>query len=421
MSSRRIDLVAPPFRGHLYPILGLARALREVADVRVLTTRDRMEEVAASGVEGVPLLQGREAAVAALADPPRRVRAHPLRLWRQFQAALSELDSVRLEMISLWQAAPPDLVIVDSVLPSVGYAARGLGVRWWTSLASPCALEPLEGTPSYLGGWKHREDWLGRWRDRGGLALIRVFKRAVFRLHRRRLRAWGVAGPYHPDGSESAYSPECIVGLGMSELELPRRWPSAFTFIGPSLYTPPQPRAATPELEPGRPHILVTLGTHLAAEKQELRPRLQAMAEREKRWVVHFSHGDPAAAVSNRNGSERSWFREHAFVSYDAWLSRFDLVLHHGGAGVMYACVREARPALVWPLDYDQFDHAVRIERAGIGRRVHRLDDLPRVIDAVLADTALHARCRDLQARFRSYDAGAAVRARVRRTLLQSD
>jgi len=39
-----------------------------------------------------------------------------------------------------------------------------------------------------------------------------------------------------------------------------------------------------------------------------------------------------------------------------------DVVIHHGGAGIMWHCIQKGIPALVYPVDYDQFDHAARIE-----------------------------------------------------------
>ena len=55
-------------------------------------------------------------------------------------------------------------------------------------------------------------------------------------------------------------------------------------------------------------------------------------------------------------------------------------VLHHGGAGVMWECLRAGVPALVLPQDYDQFDHAARLEAAGVALRLRH----PREIESAL-------------------------------------
>lgn len=420
MSRPRVDLVAPPFRGHLHPILGLARALREVAEVRVLTTAARLPDIAASELTGVGLLGGRENEVNAIVDPARPIGHRPWRLLRQFRATLGVLKDLQAEVESVWRATPPDLVIVDSVLPNIGMLTQRLGARWWTSIASPCAIEPKRGAPGYLGGWRHREDGWGRIRDRAGLAVVRGFKRAVFLAHRHRLRTWGASGVYRADGSEAVYSPEMILGLGMAELEFPRVWPRAFRFLGPVLYTPPAPQHLEPELETGRTHVLVSLGTHLGWAKDSAAAALRTIAEQEKKWVLHFSQGD-AARANAPNAESSVWFRQHTYIPYGSWLPRFDAVIHHGGTGVMYECIKAGRPMLVRPMDYDQFDHAARIERAGVGQRIHRWRDIPAALTRVLHDAGMKARSAELQAKFHAYDPAQNICEWVLRAVGQAD
>ena len=92
MTGRRIDLVAPPFAGHLHPILGIARRLAQDHEVRVLSTAKARAEIAAAGLHGLVLLAGRDEAISAIADPPQPVGSHPLRLHRQLRANLALLD-----------------------------------------------------------------------------------------------------------------------------------------------------------------------------------------------------------------------------------------------------------------------------------------------------------------------------------------
>ena len=48
-------------------------------------------------------------------------------------------------------------------------------------------------------------------------------------------------------------------------------------------------------------------------------------------------------------------------------------MIHHGGAGITYNCIKYKKPCLVVPHDYDQFDFAARIEYNGIGFRVSKI------------------------------------------------
>ena len=43
----------------------------------------------------------------------------------------------------------------------------------------------------------------------------------------------------------------------------------------------------------------------------------------------------------------------------------------------MYHALRAGVPSLVFPLDYDQFDHAARLQAAGAGLWLRDLDQLP--------------------------------------------
>ncbi|MBL9199477.1 MAG: hypothetical protein JNL39_03180, partial [Opitutaceae bacterium] len=158
MSRPRVDLIAPPFRGHLHPMIGLGRALADVADVRVLTGTALVPEITASGLPARGLLAGAEATIAAIADPPRRVGANPLRLAAQFRATLDLLERMQAELNALWAAERPTLVIADSVLPVAGAVAQPRGLPWWTSTVSPCVIESRNGPPAYLGGWAPRAD-----------------------------------------------------------------------------------------------------------------------------------------------------------------------------------------------------------------------------------------------------------------------
>jgi UDP:flavonoid glycosyltransferase YjiC (YdhE family) len=60
-------------------------------------------------------------------------------------------------------------------------------------------------------------------------------------------------------------------------------------------------------------------------------------------------------------------------------------VVHHGGAGVMWECLRAGVPQLVLPQDYDQFDHAARLEAAGVGVRLRAAREVGHALETCLA------------------------------------
>lgn len=408
MNRPRIALVAPPFSGHLHPLLGLGRALCDIAEVCVFSSAAAQPAIAAAQLQGAVLLAGCDDAIAAIADPPRRARSNPLRLHAQLRANLALMQRFRDELDAALNTWTPQLVIADFTLPVAGSVARARQIPWWTSLPSPCVLEAPGGPPAYLGGWLPRDDACGRLRDALGRMAVRAFKRGVGWFYRRELAALGIDDLYRADGSEAVYSPQRILALGLRDFEYARNWPAAVAFTGPVLYTPPYSGPA-PAFVPGRRHVLVTLGTHLhwhkAAAAQAVRDAARELPDVE----LHFSHGDSTRGTGHRDGN----YQELAYVSYARDLARYDLVIHHGGAGILYHCLSLGLPALVMPLDYDQFDHSARLESAGLARRLRTLRNLHEPIRAALDDGALRARCEDYQHRLAGISAETQIAALV--------
>ena len=390
MKRPLIDLAAPPFCGHLHPILGLARRLARDYDVRLLTTECGLAQ--AGGLDGVALLPGCDEEIARIVGGPHPARSNPVALHAQLRANLALLRRFRDETDALYRRRPPDLLIADLTLPVLGSVAQARGVPWWTSHPSPCVAEPWrgEGVPAYLGGWSPRPGLLGRCRDRLGHGLTQLFKRTVHGLHRREFAALGLPHVYRPDGTEALYSPECVLGLSWPELEFPRRWPPAFRLVGPILYTPPVPE---PELRfvPGKRHVLVTFGTHLSWLKNRVAGAVGRAAAALPEVVFHLSEGRPGGQNAARPGTEN--FQCMAYVPYDRYLSRYDLVVHHGGTGILHWCLQQGRPAVVFPVDFDQFDYAARLVHAGLARRLPALSGLASIVASALADERLRLRC----------------------------
>lgn len=382
----RIDLIAPPYSGHLHPILAMALELAPTHRVRVLSTPAGAAEAAACGLPARALLDAdADRELRRISDPRHAVGSHPVRMLRQLRAALAVMARLRDALEATYAHARPGLVIADFTVPVAGAVASRLGVPWWTSLPSPCVIETPDGPPAYLGGLRPADGPLSHARDAAARALVRAFKRTLHRSHRARMRALGFPALYRADGSEAAYSPQRILALGLPSLEFPRRWPDAVRFVGPRLppagrRTPWLPERPAPRFRAGRRHVLVTLGTHLGWAKDALDRRLRDLAAAMPDVEIHFSDGDAQAQHHGQAGN----YQRLAYVDYAQWLGRYDLVVHHGGAGIMYQCIATARPAIVMPQDYDQFDHAARLDAAGAAIRLRRADGLGEAIRGAL-------------------------------------
>lgn len=371
-SRPRIDLLAPPFAGHLHPVLAMGRALNDLAEVRVLSTEAAQARIRLAGLQGEVVLPDVDARLRAITDPPHRVGSNPLRLRAQFDASLGLFEAFAAALRQRYASERPDLLIADFTLAVAGPIALDRGIPWWTSHPSPCVIEAPGGPPAYLGGWLPGNDWLGQLRDRSAALAVRGFKRMIGQLYARRLRALGFEGLYREDGSEAAYSPQRILALGLREFEFKPHWPASVDFIGPLLWSPPATGPSPPPIEDTRPHILISLGTHLGFAKPALVAELERVAAAHPEWCLHFSAGrfDGATPSAAQTPAAPGRLQQHAWVDYPSWIPRMQAVVHHGGAGVLWECLRAGTPQLVLPQDYDQFDHAARLEAAALGVRL---------------------------------------------------
>jgi len=411
--NRRILLVSPPFSGHLHPLLGIGKGLREIAEVILLSSPSASSSAESTGIPFRPILAHREDVVRQIANPGHEVKSHPWRLYRQLKANLSLLSELKAELESIYDDLRPDLVLADFTVPVAGSVTLARGIRWWTTLPSPCVFETPDGPPAYFGGLmpaRSRVQGIAHAALRSG---TRGFKRSMGWLFRRELGAAGFGSVYRADGSEAVYSPQSILALGIPEIEFPRTYPPHFEFVGPVLETPPDPSDPPAFAGDGRPHVLATLGTHLPHLKDRFAAALRLFAERNPGIVIHLSRGGtlPGTAPGLEN------WRDYRNISYQNHLSRYDLVVHHAGAGVLNHCLRHGIPSVVVPQDYDQFDNAARLVASGLALRAGTFSEIGTVLLRALGDRELRGRCLEMSGIHARHDAVRVIREKVGRCL----
>lgn len=409
----RICLVAPPYSGHLNPLLGLGRELSSIAEVTMISTPSVMLAVEKAGLHGYSILPDGEKIVLEIASPGRSVGANPFLLYQQLKANVSLQIEVLADLRAAFDALKPDLIIADFTLPVVGVAAKERGIPWWTNLPSPCVFETPDGPPAYFGGLLPA-DSLAEQVIHGVLRkLTRLFKRIMFFMFRRTFHRVGLHSIYREDGSERVYSPEKILACGIKEIEFPRTYPAHFQFTGPFLYTPPFD-ASEPEFIAGGKHVLVTLGSHLTHQKGEIARLIGDLAQQHPEWIFHFTDGDPAGA---ERASEVRNFRHYPFISYDMHLPRYDMVIHHGGSGILCHCLKHGIPAVVAPIDFDQFDNAARLAAAGVAVWAKSIQEIAQTFIQVAGNRQIQERCLDFSRIMESYQPGEDVRTAVKEVL----
>ncbi len=96
------------------------------------------------------------------------------------------------------------------------------------------------------------------------------------------------------------------------------------------------------------------------------------------------------------------------YAPYSALFPRAAAVVHQGGAGTTAQAMRAGVPQFVMPYSHDQPDHAVRIERLGIGltisRARYRADRVAPLLDQLLKNSQCRARAAAIGAQVRRED-----------------
>lgn len=363
-----------PFSGHLYPLLELIQPLLEDEryHVRVFTGPKKIPLLEQKGIEAIPLLPDQPTIMEEIANTDSPVKSNGGAMLAQLKQNLTIIPPIMDQLREAFRENQTDLIIADFIAAPAGIVANEQNLPWITTNPTPFAMETKKGVPSYLGGWQPRPSIWGRLRNFFGRKTVRVFKRTVVWLLRKELRQLNFT-LYNQKGEEAIYSPYSILGLGMKELEFNDDFPEQFQFAGPCS-TPLEEDVLIqfPEGE-WRKKVFITMGTHLKWIKNELEEEIMALSESYPEYLFILSDGEShrrhEQAVKKK---ENVW--QYPYIPYSPYIQVFDLVIHHGGAGILYQCIYHEKPALILPQDYDQFDYAARAEVAKIAVVVKRME-----------------------------------------------
>jgi UDP:flavonoid glycosyltransferase YjiC (YdhE family) len=93
----------------------------------------------------------------------------------------------------------------------------------------------------------------------------------------------------------------------------------------------------------------------------------QVAKEMSENYFIFTDGNAKKSSIEIQNNLER-----HAFIPYEPTLQKFDIVIHHGGAGIIHSCIRHKNYQIVLPNMYDQFDYAARLEDKKLGTWLKR-------------------------------------------------
>ena len=365
MKKIKIDVVAVPLSGHLYPTLNLLAPLLQNPqyEIRLLTGPQKKAVAEAVGFQVLPILEGHVKEFEKAANNKEQLGI--ISAYRQLSASLDLINLVSDQLIQEWTNHRPDIVIVDFITLSGGLVAEQMGIPWITTMATQFAIETTEGPPCFFGGmgtprnsWQVSVQFLGR-------KATRLVKRIVSFSFRDRLKRYNFK-LYNQLGHETIYSPYSILGIGMKEVELKKGFPEHYKWVGPSGASveagEDYPLDLSPFME--RKKVLMTCGTQLAWAKENLIYQATQLAKAHPDCHFFVTRGVGGEAFQCENLMEN--LSVVSYLPYKEYIPQMDYVIHHGGAGIFYQCIIYGKPALILPHDYDQFDYAVRGLEAGV-------------------------------------------------------
>jgi MGT family glycosyltransferase len=378
----RFLFVVPPLAGHTVPTVALGGEL--IA---------RGHQVAWAGHAEIigPLLPPGMRLIPIEADLGGQTLAQVLPRWRglrgvaAFRFLWAEfLIPLATSMVPGVAAAVdefgPDVLVVDQQALAGALVARQRGLLWATSATTSSELTDQYATMPALGTWVRQ--------------LIAEFQ-----------RDFAISDPV-----ELRFSDQLVLAFTTRELVGPfLDFPRHYVFVGPSLGV----RAGAPEfpwhwLDPGRQHVLVSLGTLIGELGQRFfATAVQAvvpLADRLQVILVAPPHlvDSPPEHVLVRD-----------FVPQLELLPYLHAVVSHAGHNTVCETLAHGVPLVVAPLLNDGPVIAGQVVTAGAGVRVHfgrvGVTELRHAITTVLDDPSYRAAARRVQTSFAAAGGAAAA------------
>lgn len=387
-----------PARGHLFPTMPiLLELVRRGHDVVILTMRDEVQRVAATGLR----VRAVASAIEAIAHDDYGVSSPKEGLDRAVRVFVARAEHEIPDLEAVIREEQPDGLLVDFNCWGAAAVAEKSGLPW--ALFMPYFLPwRLPGLPPFGPGLAPRSDLLGRTRDFVvGKVVHGLVNRNLPRLNDIRARVGLPALAHMTDQGRTAprilyYTAEPF------EYACPAR-PASVVMVGPGLW---EPSISAPDwlARVDRPIVLVTCSTEYQADDAIVSTALEALSGEDVFVVATTAAVDPGAFKTTTNA------RVERFVPHGPLLERAACVVCHGGMGITQKALAAGVPVCVVPFGRDQLEVARHVEVANAGVRLDRKRLTPvRLRDAVRAARARKDGAERVAAGFRQ--AGGAARA----------
>lgn len=182
-----------------------------------------------------------------------------------------------------------------------------------------------------------------------------------------------------------------VLVLVPPDFDIAHRLPPNTSNVGPITDPDPSPPLSTrmTELlaEPGKPWVLLSLGTTLQDQAMALPRILEAVAQLPIRVLLTLGGVLPPGAIDSPPNVTVC-----EFIPHDLLMSHMAAVVSHGGLSTITAALAAGVPLVCIPQGRDQPDNAKRVVASGVGRAVDKNappTEIAAAIEGVLTDPSI--------------------------------
>jgi UDP:flavonoid glycosyltransferase YjiC (YdhE family) len=377
--------IAPPLSGHLFPVIHLMKKIEvdypRKYQIIIMTGIEKKEYVESQGFEFIQLHKS---------NPHFTKKLTALTsLFQQYKMMSKDYEKLTDEIVEQLIEIKPDITIVDFVSYHASSAVQYLNLPWITHFATPFIIDTKDGVPSFLKGLRYKDNLTYKTRDKLLNSVQKSTKRTIVRLQKKQLGKYQYK-LYDGSGYEKIYSKYGILALGAKELEFPKNWPENMHFVGHGAVSEELEVKFQPGFYVSKKKILITTGTISIDNAEKTYKLFEEIAQKMPEHYFVFTDGN----IKSEQVDVKENIERHPFIPYENNLPEFDIVIHHGGAGIVYSTIRHEKYAIVMPNMYDQYDFAARLEYNQLATWIRKrtISNIMNAIDEVEATQPLQVK-----------------------------
>lgn len=399
----RFLFATTPADGHTLPALPIARALIERGHtVRWYGGIKYAAQISAIGATFAPLSDHDFSVISYNGFFPERAELTGHATFK-FDMGVTFSTPTRThvrDLLALLDEEPADLVVGDTGM-AAGHIVAELGGPPFVTLGITVLGVPSRDAAPFGLGLLPSRNPLSRLRN---AALNEFARRVVFRPMAKtinEIRGEQGLPPTQDLAFDHPRHGATYLQLGAEGFEYPRSdLPPSVRFVGPTrpLSDPSwEPPRWWPELDSGRPVILVNQGTVATEPHELLQPALTALAGEDVLVVAVTGGRDPA---------ELGWIPPNArverFIPFERLLPYVSVLVTNGGFGAVQLALAAGVPIVAAGRTEDKIEVGARVGWSGVGINLRtqtpRRDFITAAVRQVLEDPRYRTRARELQA-----------------------